>query len=506
MEQGASRREPDPYEDYGLHRHTSAKTDQELLDQVARDQGLDGPLARLLTELLHAGEVDDVLDHQALRLGEGVPTRSAPPDPGAYYPGIPHQELYESVHTEVDPGRVGEMGSAWTTLGNALTGFTESIAKAIADSEEDWVGTSGDGARQALADLGNRAGRTGVSAQLAGTLFAQQSRALSDARNSVPPPPSPAFSVQEANDRLLRITDPLEVVRQAAADRAAFEQQQEDHREAARVVQTYDRTVAQTAAAQPAFAPPPAVPEEARTDGETPVGTRGTSSRRVAAVPEVPGTSDTTGTSGTTAPVARTGPPGAEPPGVGGVTQPGGTGHGADVTPGRQPAGGVPGVGAVGGLPGVGPAAGRAGAASARTTSLPGGAAAARGGRAGGVPGVGGGGRPGFGGGAPGAGGQGPGGHGPGGHGPGQHGVGHGGSSGVAPPGGQQPAAARGGAATGRGAGGPVGAGGVGGVGGPQREEDVEHHRPSYLVEPDPDGVFGDPTASAPPVIGDWDH
>jgi hypothetical protein len=32
--------------------------------------------------------------------------------------------------------------------------------------------------------------------------------------------------------------------------------------------------------------------------------------------------------------------------------------------------------------------------------------------------------------------------------------------------------------------------------------EDTEHQRPTYLVEPDPDDIFGTDQKTAPPVIG----
>jgi hypothetical protein len=45
----------------------------------------------------------------------------------------------------------------------------------------------------------------------------------------------------------------------------------------------------------------------------------------------------------------------------------------------------------------------------------------------------------------------------------------------------------------------------MGGVPGGRRgegEEDEEHQRPSFLVEGDPDAVFGTDQMTAPPVIG----
>jgi hypothetical protein len=57
-----------------------------------------------------------------------------------------------------------------------------------------------------------------------------------------------------------------------------------------------------------------------------------------------------------------------------------------------------------------------------------------------------------------------------------------------------------------------LGAGGRGGAGGPmggtgggrgEGDEDGEHQRPSYLVEADPDSLFGTDEMTAPPVIGE---
>ncbi len=62
----------------------------------------------------------------------------------------------------------------------------------------------------------------------------------------------------------------------------------------------------------------------------------------------------------------------------------------------------------------------------------------------------------------------------------------------------QEAAAAR--AAAGRsGQMGPMGAGGRGG----EREEDDEHQRPDYLIEADPDAIFGTDQRTSPPVIGE---
>ncbi|WP_306748836.1 hypothetical protein [Saccharothrix yanglingensis] len=53
---------------------------------------------------------------------------------------------------------------------------------------------------------------------------------------------------------------------------------------------------------------------------------------------------------------------------------------------------------------------------------------------------------------------------------------------------------------------GGAGAGVAGGAGGGaargQGDEDVERNAPSYLLEPDPDGIVGNDQVVAPPTIG----
>jgi hypothetical protein len=479
MDEGPVSRRPGVRERYGIDQHSEARTGEEVRQDVLRDLSRRfGPFA-VLALLLEGGRVDDVLDAQAAQLKDGVMTRSAPESPDANYLGIPHQRLYEGVNTGGDPGVVGEMADIWTTLGNELATFNDDIAAAIGRSEADWVGKSGDKARQALADIGNMAGETGRAAQLAGTLFTQQSRALSTAKASVPPPPAQPFDPEAANERLMSITDPVTFAQQAAADRAAFQRQREDHLEAARAVETYDRVVSQTAAAQPAFAPAPEAPPQPSEPTPRPQQAGDDSTGRgFTPPPAVSGTTDTSSTSlaapvgdGTTAPSGLAGGP--QSGGQGGV--------------GSTPVSGTPGTGSSGGFVPLGAGKGTQGRPGGRSAA--GGASGTGRGGTGGVAG-----RPGggvSGGGVPGGG----------------AGAAKGGASGVLPgdTAGRR-AASTGNAAGGRGA---VGVGGVPGVAAPARgpgDEDVEHQTPSYLLEPDPDKVFGTSEATAPPVIGDWDQ
>lgn len=216
--------------------------------------------------------------------------------------------------------------------------------------------------------------------------------------------------------------------------------------------------------------------------------------------PYVPGTNNpgsrTPGGNGTgtnpsgntpTNPGGRTNPPGGStnPPGGNTPTNPSGN---------RPPVGIPP-----GGLPGGRPPGGQGGDSNQPLPGmLPPPGYGPNGGGGSGFGPRGGGGGGGFGPGGSGSGG----GSGPGARGAGGFGPGAGGAAAAA-----EGAAARGlgAGAGGRGGMGPMG--GMGGMGGGgnrgQGEDDSEHERPSFLVEPDPHDTFGTDEVTAPPVIGE---
>ncbi|RZS44477.1 hypothetical protein EV193_101353 [Herbihabitans rhizosphaerae] len=86
----------------------------------------------------------------------------------------------------------------------------------------------------------------------------------------------------------------------------------------------------------------------------------------------------------------------------------------------------------------------------------------------------------------------------------GRGGVPHGAGPGVgAGPHGEHGPTTRGGGVAGRGPGGGSPMGGMPmGAGGGRRDEDTEHERASFVVEPDPHEIFGTDVATAPPTIG----
>ncbi|WP_424183394.1 WXG100 family type VII secretion target [Actinokineospora sp. G85] len=467
---------------------------------------------------------------QAQQLATGVDTRSAPMLACSNYENFEHENLQSMVTQDVDPAQVDQIGQAYTVAGNELVGFQTSVASAINNSQADWQGQAGDSARRFMADVGTWVGKAGMSAQLAGTQTSNQSIALETAKHSMPDPVH--FDMNAANRDLQSTTDPFEYINKATQYMADYHRSQAAHQEAARVVGSYDGALG-SSSTMPAFAQPPQMSGEGGevepTGKEEPVvrkpGGEPVDVNRPGGGRDVGGYSG--GDGGGTQLHNVTPPPG----GGGGDT--GGGGGGDTGGGGRKP--NIPEIGpggnttkpdnynpthpqgpGQGGLfPGYNPnnpnnpgqnnnmggmtpfAGGPMGGLGDDTL---------RGGRGGGAGGPFGGGRGaggagGFGGGGAGGGAGGTGaGAGAGGFGAkGGAGVGAGALAAEQALAGNRGGAGAAGAGAGRGA-----AGGMGGMGGARGQggEDEEHDRPSYLVEADPDQVFGTDEITAPPVIG----
>jgi hypothetical protein len=467
------------------------------------------------------------MDAQAAQLAaQGGQTRQGPMMACSNYMAYPHSSLKDMVTQDADPGGVGTAGDQWINAGNAMVQFQDEVRTAINSSEADWQGAAGNRARGFMADVGNWVGTAGTQAQLAGTQTNRAGMSLQTARDTMPEevPYDAEKWINDYNDAFWP-WDKAKISKEAWAQ---YDASQEAHQRAAEVVSVYDSNLG-AASTMPAFGEPPNMAgDPGENPPKPPPGHVG---------PLPPGSVGPTGPGGTGGGTGSGVPlPGGGGPG-GGPNPPGGGGPGSPPRPGggtNPPGGGgFPGGGLPGGTNPGGAGPGRPGGGG----TGPGGSGGPWGG--GGNPGDGG--LPGFpiGGGplGPGLGGsdferggagRGPGtggvrGFGPGGSGPGGSsgfggGPGSGGSGGSGPggvggrglgPGGAGALAAEhaaGGGGRGLGAGGRGGAGGpMGGMQGGRGEgdEDGEHQRPAWLVEGDPESLFGTDEMTAPPVIGE---
>jgi hypothetical protein len=562
----------DPTSEYYIDRGDTSDTSGQVhtsAEQTA-DQQEDGDnwLEQFINIFTRQGRVDSAynqeLSQQAQDLSTGLNTRTPPTIPAANYMSNPHPELKKMVTEKVDPGQVGTMGDTWIEAGNAMTRFQSGVATAINNSEADWQGQAGNSARTFMAGVGNWVGNAGQSAQLAGTQTNVQASAAAEAKRAMPEPVD--FDVAAANRDLQSTTNPVEMMQKYSNYMTQYNAQQEAHQQAARVLTTYDGSLAGSTT-MPAFAKPPQmnggdgttsvntnkIDRTGTTNGLNPNGSTGAGGTGGTGgtggggggshVPTLPGGGTGGGGGNGSGGGSGTGG-GSGAGGGGGIPVPGGGGSGGGGTdpsggggfPGGGtggPGGGFPGGPGSGGvpIPGGGP-----GGSGGSNSNFPGGAPLPIGGLGGGpggdfergggrfgVPGGRGFGPGGFG--TPGTSGFGPGsgsGSGSGGFGSGSgSGSGYGGSGGSGAGGlgrggvgsgglgsgalaAEEAAAMRGGAG-GAGAASRGGAGGMAGVPGGhgQGDEDEEHQRPSFLVEGDPDAVFGTDEMTAPPVIGE---
>ena len=459
------------------------------------------------------------VNNQAQTLAQNVDTRQAPSVGGQNYMSYSHDDLYKMVNTNLSAGQVGTSSQSWNQIGNSMVTISKTLNNAATATESSWTGNAADAARGFHTGVASWTGTTSESAQLVSDNMYNQSQAAQSAQSAVPKPVPYSFT-DELKDFF---TAPNPVAGMNAVNQKLAAQQQA-HQAAANAVQSYDSTLGQSAGKMPAMSPVPTfnpsagggAPGNGSGSGGSGPGSGGTG-------PTFPGGANGGGSGGFSGGGGSGGHGGGAPmqpgPGVpgGGGSGGGGTGPGANPTsPGTttdpswtNPGGGGPGVP---GFPGGG--TGPGGTGSGGGFGMPplggfGGGGYGGGGSFGGGGGTGG---SGFGGGAGGTGGSGSG------YGSGRGGFGPGGSGSAAGDASSSSAGARSaagaaaaeesamgsGAAGARGAAGEQGAGGMGaGAGRGQRgKEDEEHKRPSFLVEADPDSIFGTDERTVPPVIG----
>jgi hypothetical protein len=404
-----------------------------------------------------------------------VARRPAPPPDNTNFASQDPNTVYTQVQA-ADPGQVGNVAQSWTNMGSALEAVNQVLSTGAAAGANGWSGAA---ASKALGFHTQVAQWTAVATQAsyeAGGNVSSQSDAASTAKYSMPKPVN--YGMPQALADFA--ANPFDV----GAIHDKFRQAQDNHQQIAHVVQQYDVSLNQASQQMPALGPTPAFASGNQPGGgSVPGGSSGGAARLVTGSGRVGGSGGRVAAPGPVSGAPIDSEPGTSLSGTGGSSL-GGNGNpsGGGPSGGNLGGGGVAGGGvADGGDPGggvlpIGPGGGFGGGGG----SSPDG----RLGRGGGSSF---GGRSGFG--AERSGGVGVGGGGA------RSAVG-GGSAGSEA--GAVSAAEQAGA---RGAAGPAGAGGIG-AGRGRKGADEEHQRPSYLVERDPESIFGVDETTAPPVIG----
>jgi hypothetical protein len=408
-----------------------------------------------------------------------VGRRPGPPPDNTNFAGQDPNALYTQVQA-ANPEQVGRLATSWNNVGTALETVNQVLSTGATAGANGWTGAA---AENALSFHTHVAQWTAVATQAsyeAGGNVSSQSDAASNAKYAMPKPVNYGLSQALADFA----ANPFSV----GTIQNKFNQAQANHQQISHVAQQYAVSLNQASQQMPALGPTPTFASAAsgnQPSGSVPGGNAGggpgSGSRlvpggaagRIATNPSVGGSGGRIASPGPVSGVPTNPGSGTHLSGAGGV-------GGSDFSGGGNSGGGVVGGGDPGGggiLP-IGPGGGFGGGESGFGGSISGGRSGSAAGRSSGFG-------PGSGGGdASGA----------------RSAAGGGSASGGRSAAGAMSAAEE---AASRGTAGQPGTGAMGAGRGRQGAEDPAHQRPSYLVERDPDSIFGVDEMTAPPVIGE---
>ncbi|MFD6067859.1 MULTISPECIES: hypothetical protein [Amycolatopsis] len=424
--------------------------------------------------------VDQLTKNKDVQYVEGLEPSNAD------YQGYDHEKLEQFVNTDLNVEQVTQVSTAYHDLSKAFDTFAKTMDKAVTSSQGTWEGDAAGNAQGYFKSLSKWSEANSQNAKLASETIYDQGTAASTVKNTMPKP-IPFNWKEEVGGWMT--SNPFNLGENIDKSIQKQKDSQEAHTQAASAMHSYDKALYDAASKQPAFAEPPKFGEG---------GGEGTGKPGIYKLPpgsKMPWDEQPGGGNTYIPPGSRGGGSGGGGGGGGGYGTPTLRGPGSSTGSGSIPSGTTPSgfqntpapistpgpnnntAMPMGPMPMAPPMMG-GGMGDSDYNS--------RTGRGGGGSGFG----PGSG-----AGGSTP---------------GSGSASGAARPGGigaAEAAAGRGMGGLGGGAAGRGGPGMGGGMGGRGQQadgdEDTEHQRPTYLVEGDPDEVFGTDMRTAPPVIGE---
>ena len=448
-------------------------------------------------------------------LTQDFESRNPPTADNTNYASQDSNQLYAAVHA-ADRSQVGTVATSWNNVGNKLVTITSTLNDAAKAASSGWEGDAANAAMDFHTQVSNWTNSAAAGAQVTAANVNDQATAASGAQNNMPQPYT--YTMQQALNDVAQAPDPASAVPTAQAN---LNKAAENHNQSVQVASTYQSSLQSASQKMPAMASTPTFSNSLGSTGggggsnsTTSTGNTGSGGGGGSSIPRVSGVG-TSGGGGTGGGGGGGGGSYVPPPGTGGSgsggsgSGSGGTGGGGLGTSGYNgdgiplggttgyqggPGGGYPGGGGPGGYPGGMPVGGMPVGGFG-----PGGGDSYSGGGAGG-------GRGGFGGGGGGAGGYGGrgSGFGPGGssNASGSNASGAGSRSAAGAQAAEESAMENGAAGARGGAGSSSGGMGAGRGGSRGGGGDSEHKRASYLVEADPDSIFGTDERTAPPVIG----
>ncbi|WP_033295359.1 hypothetical protein [Amycolatopsis jejuensis] len=195
---------------------------------------------------------------QGEQLVQGQSLRGDAPSPDANYASHQHQDLYNMVHTDMDPRDIDAKGRVANKLGNWLADLSNAIDSATKSSGISWQGDAAEQAHGFFQQTAAYTAQTASAAQLSSNRYSQQAAAADYAQKNMPEPTG--FDQKAEMDRAtsqISAGNPFQGALTMNGIAAKQEQADAAHQQAVQVLQGLDNTYHGTATTQPAYSPPP---------------------------------------------------------------------------------------------------------------------------------------------------------------------------------------------------------------------------------------------------------
>ncbi|MER6989335.1 hypothetical protein ABT337_14760 [Saccharopolyspora hirsuta] len=175
-----------------------------------------------------------------------------------------HEELYAAVHTDNDPGRVGQLSDEWNLLSRDIGEAAQRMAEKVRGTESGWQGQAADAARAAIQELADWNLEAGDTAGALAARISAQGRVMEVAKAEMPEPVKGGEVLTAALMSSYASND-LESFARATNDLQAHQAKATSAHELAVQVMTNMEAQSRTIDAEtPRFTPPPNPVEEQR--------------------------------------------------------------------------------------------------------------------------------------------------------------------------------------------------------------------------------------------------
>jgi hypothetical protein len=180
------------------------------------------------------------------------------PQPTANYPAHSHSAMHKQAMDGNDPGLAGEIAAEWKSISSELVTVAVGLNTVVNGLRAGWTGTAGAAASQALTKVGNFTDQLSASFSATSGVINRQVEAAEATKNKFPPevPYNPQQMLKDAAGSF----NPLKMAAAPFEMYAQREKSQAAKKEAERVMQERDNSLAAAAATMPSFDDAPQLP------------------------------------------------------------------------------------------------------------------------------------------------------------------------------------------------------------------------------------------------------